>query len=93
VVIDDFDLHQACVRPDKADPPLVLILMLCCPARLPCSNSNLLPGGERKSRNSVAALSIESFRVATVRMFPQRLELPDSKRTGFYPHRKLSITL
>ncbi len=39
--------------------------MLCCPSRLPLSASNRLPGGDARSRSSMAISNCRSFRCAT----------------------------
>lgn len=49
-----------------------LIRMLCCPARFPANASNLFPGGDLKSRSSLAAFSIVSLRSAAAKMFANR---------------------
>jgi hypothetical protein len=46
--------------------------MLCCPARSPINASSLFPGGDLKSRNSVAAFNIVSLRCAAANMFANR---------------------
>src|SRR5581483_10365667 len=59
----------------------------CCaaPVRSPCSASNRLPGGMRKSASEAALSSIQSFRMATRRKF-------GGSRRGFPPAHSLSMS-
>lgn len=66
--------------------------ILCCPCRLPFKASRRLPGGDPMKSRVAAASSWVSFRVATLRIDPKRLDLPVSKSSRVSSHLKLLIT-
>jgi hypothetical protein len=72
VIVDNLDVHGTFIGPDKADSPLSIDPDAGCPARSPTNASNLFPGGDLKSRSSVAALSIVRLRSAADKKFANR---------------------
>src|SRR5579875_1129485 len=65
VVVPDLNVFRAEIGPPEAHPPLIVIRIEYCPARLPLSFSSRLLGSARKSPNTAAWLSWSSFRLAT----------------------------
>jgi hypothetical protein len=74
VAVNDFDLRDVAVLPDKADAPLIVDPDTVLPARSPLSASSRLPGKTLRSDSAAAALSMRSLRRATFAMLPNRFE-------------------